>query len=73
MIVGNEGVQVLAADLFFPLKDKLDVNGQPSLGSQISFYGLDVDEELALVIGRAAGVDEVVAHCRFKWRRLPQG
>ncbi len=72
LVAANELVEVDAADFLFAFEDELDVHRQPAVLLQMRFDGLQVHEDLALVVGRAARVYLAVAHCRLKRRRFPQ-
>ena len=68
----DEVVEVLAADFLFALEDELHVHRQPAVLLEMRLDRLEVHEHLALVVGRAAGVDLAVADRRLERRRLPQ-
>ena len=60
------------ADFLFAFEDDLDVHRQAAVLLQVRLDRLEVHEDLALVVGRAARVDLAVAHRRLERRRLPQ-
>ena len=64
--------EVLGTDLFFALDDELEVDRQPGAGLQQRFGGLDVREDLALVVRRAAPVQVIAAHFGLERVGLPQ-
>ena len=68
----DEVVEVGGADFLLALEDDLHVDRQLAGLLQVRLDGLEVHEDLALVVGRAARVDLAVADGRFKRRRLPQ-
>ena len=72
LVLAHELVEVLAADFLLALDEDLDVDRQRPGLLQPGLDGLEVHEDLALVVGRAARVDLAVAHRRLKRRRLPQ-
>ena len=73
VLVGDdEVVEVRAADLFLALEDDPDVHRQLAVLLQMRLDRLEVHEDLALVVGRSAGVDLAVADRRLEGRRLPQ-
>ena len=55
-----------------PSRMTSDVDRQLAVLLQVRLDGLEVHEDLALVVGRAARVDLAVAHGGFERRRLPQ-
>ena len=55
-----------------PSARTIDVDRQLAPGREVRLQGLDVQEELALVVGRAAGVDAPVAHGGLEGRRGPE-
>src|SRR5207248_1493407 len=61
-VLRQKRLQVGAADLLFALEDALYVDGQPAERAQVDFDGLDVDEKLSFVVGRAPAVEVVTAH-----------
>ncbi len=73
VLVGvDEVVEVGAADFLFALEQDLHVDRQASLLLEMRLDRLEVHEDLALVVGRAAGVDLAVAHGGLERRRRPQ-
>ena len=72
LVRDDEVVEVRAADLFLALENDPDVHRQPAVLLQVRLDGLEVHEDLALVVGRAARVDLAVADGRLERRRLPQ-
>ena len=71
-MAANEVVEVDAADLLFSLENELHVHRQPAVLLQVRFDCLQMHEDLAFVVGRAASVDFAVAHGPLKRRRLPK-
>ncbi len=68
----DEVVEVRGSDFLFALEDDLHVDRQLAGLLQVRLDGLEVHEDLALVIGRAACVDLSVADSRLEWRRFPE-
>ena len=60
-----------AADFFFAFDQELQIDRQRAVDRAQRFDGLDVHVHLALVVGRAAGVDVAVAQGGLKRRRVP--
>ncbi len=65
-------VEVGAADLLLALEHDLDVDRQAARLLQVRFDGLEVHEDLALVVRGAARVDLAVADGGLEGRRFPQ-
>jgi hypothetical protein len=61
-----------AADFFFALDKDLDVNGKFPVELVEGFQGLEVDMNLALVVGRAATINVAVADGGLKGGRSPK-
>jgi hypothetical protein len=61
-----------AADFFFALDEDLDVNGKFPVELVEGFQCLEVDMNLALVVGRAATIDVAVADGGLKGGRSPK-
>ena len=68
----DEVVEIGGADFLLALEDDADVDRQAAVLLQVRFDGLEVHEDLALVVGGAARVDLAVADRRLERRRLPQ-
>ncbi|MEJ7666445.1 MAG: hypothetical protein WKG07_46485 [Hymenobacter sp.] len=68
----DEVVEVGAADLLFALDQELHVDRQVAVLLQMRLNRLEVHEDLALVVGRAARVDLAVANRRLERRGRPQ-
>ena len=68
----DEVVEVGRADFLFAFQDDPEVHRQPAVLLQVRFDGLEVHEDLALVVGGPARVDLAIAHRRFEGRRLPE-
>ena len=67
----DEGAQVGRGDLLFAFEQELQVDRRAIARLQVRLQRLDVDEELPLVVGRAAGVDLAVLDDRLERRRVP--
>src|SRR5262245_17171544 len=61
-----------AADFFLPFDEEPDVQRQAAALLHVRFNRLDVHEDLALVVRRAARVNLSIADIGFKRRRGPQ-
>ena len=73
VLVGlDEVVEIGGPDFFLALEDDADVHRQAAVLLQMRLDGLEVHEDLALVVGGAARVDLAVADRRLEGRRLPQ-
>ena len=73
VLVGlDEVVEIGGTDLFLTLEDDADVHRQAAVLLQMRLDGLEVHEDLALVVGGAARVDLAVADRGLERRRLPQ-
>ena len=68
----DEVVEIRGADFFLPLEDDAHVDGQPAVLLEVRFDGLEVHEDLALVVGGPARVDLAVAHGRLERRGVPE-
>ena len=68
----DEVVEVGGPDFLLAFEDDLHVDRELPGLLQVRLDGLEVHEDLALVVGRAARVDLAVANGGFKRRRLPQ-
>ena len=64
--------QITAADLFFALDQKLDVDRQALFDRQPGLDAFHMGHELALVVAGAAGEDVAVALGGFEGRRGPK-
>jgi len=67
----DERRQVGRAGLLLAFYDDLDVGRQAAIGLQQGFHGLDMGEDLALVVRDAPRVQPAVAQRRLKWGRVP--
>ena len=72
LVGGDEVVEVRAADFLLALEHHLDVDRQRARLRQRRLDGLEVHEDLALVVGRPARVDRALADGGLEGRRLPQ-
>jgi hypothetical protein len=70
-VLAHEVVEMRRADFLFALDEHLDVHRKRSGLTQPGLDGLEVHEDLALVIGAAARVDLAVAHRGLEGRRDP--
>ncbi len=69
-MLADEEVEVRAARLLLALEDDLHVDRQTAGLSKVRLDGLEVNEELALVVGGAAREQLLVADGRLeRWRR----
>jgi hypothetical protein len=68
----DERLEVPRADLFLALEEELDVDGARARGLQVRLEGVDVDDELPLVVARAPRVETAVADRRLEGRGRPQ-
>src|SRR5690606_39951174 len=68
----EERLQVRRADRRLALEEHLDIDGQTAGRVQHRLGGLDVDEQLPLVIACATSVQLTVADLRLKRRAVPQ-
>ena len=71
-VFGDELGDGLAADLLFAFDQEFDIEGEGAAEFAEGFDGLDVGVELALVVGRTAGVDVAVGDDRLKGRGVPE-
>jgi hypothetical protein len=71
-IVLNEVPQADAANFFLAFDEDLDVNGEFTVDVVKGFEGLQVDVNLAFVVGGAAAKDVAVADGRFESGRSPK-
>ncbi len=71
-VVADEVVEVRGADFLLALEDDLHVHRQPAVLLQVRLDRLEVHEDLALVVGRAARVELAVANRRLERRGFPQ-
>ena len=67
----EEGTQIGRGNLLFALEQELHIDRRAIAALQVRLQRLDVDEELPLVVGRAAGVDLAILHDRLERRRIP--
>jgi hypothetical protein len=70
-VLAEEGVDRGRARLLLALHEELDVHGQAAVGGQQVAHGRDLEVDLALVVGGAAGAQAAVAHGRLERRRRP--
>ena len=68
----TNSIEVKAADLLFAFENTLDVHRQPAGLLHVGLDGLEVHEDLPLVVGRPARVNLPLAHRRLERRRFPQ-
>ena len=68
----DEGDQIGRSHFLLALGEYDDVHRQRPAGAEVGLQRLDVQEELSLVIGGAAGVDPPVADLGFEGGRVPE-
>ena len=72
---GRTGLHVLfdmlAAGFLFAFDEELHVHGQFAVAAQQALHGLDLQIDLAFVVGCAAREDVAAPHLRLEGRRFP--
>ena len=68
----EQRVEVLAARLLLALDEEADPAGQGTDRRQVGLDAPDAREHLALVVGRATGIEPAIAHGRLIGGRRPQ-
>ena len=72
LVGADEVVEMGAADFLFAFENDLHVHRQAAVLLHVRLDRLEVHEDLALVVGRAARVDLAVADRRLERRRHPE-
>ena len=72
-VLGDERVEILAADFFFAFDQEFELHRQPAERFEPGLGAFDMREHLAFVVGGAAGIDVAVAASRLERRRNPFG
>ena len=72
LVIADELIEMKAPDFFLAFEKHFDVQRKPAGLLHVGFDGLEVHEDLPLVVGRTASVKLTLSNGRLERRGLPQ-